>query len=338
MNSAKNSRRVTVLGDGAWGSALAMTLLDSGSRVRIWGPFPENIREIQQSRYNKFLKGILLPNALEAVEDIGEAVSDAEILVLAAPSQYMRGTLEKLRPVFNRKQHTLVNIAKGIETGSLKRMSELCREILGDSRYAALSGPSHAEEVSRRVPTAVVIASEDRACAEELQGVFMNDLFRVYTSTDLVGVELGGALKNVYAIATGIIDGMGLGDNPKAAMMTRAIAELSRLGISLGGEAQTFSGLSGIGDLIVTCMSKHSRNRYVGEELGKGRSLADISGEMGMVVAEGVKTAESAHDLAAKLHVETPLIDTTYQILYHGKSPADAVTELMTRKAKHETD
>ena len=332
------TRKITILGDGAWGTSLALTLLDNGHRVILWGPFPENLEEIRRNRRNKFLKGVDLPEQLEVCPEIGKAVAEAEILVLAAPSQYMRGTLEKLAPVFRKEQHQLVNIAKGIETGSLKRMSELCHEILGECRYAALSGPSHAEEVSRRIPTAVVIASHDPAAAQDLQNVFMNPRFRVYTSADLTGVELGGALKIVYAVATGIIDGMGLGDNPKAAMMTRAIAELSRLGTALGGESATFSGLSGIGDLIVTCMSRHSRNRYVGEELGKGRLLAEIIESMGMVVAEGVKTAESAHALAAELHVETPLIDTIYDILYRGKSPESAVAELMTRKANSENE
>ena len=331
-------RKITVLGDGAWGTALALTLLDNGHEVTLWGPFEENLKAIRETRRNKFLKGIDLPDSLQVVEDIGEAVSEAEILVLAAPSQYMRGTLEKLAAAYRKDQHRLVNIAKGIETGTLKRMSELCTEMLGDCRYAALSGPSHAEEVSRKIPTAVVIASEDPAAARDLQEVFMTPVFRVYTADDLTGVELGGALKNVYAIATGIIDGMNLGDNPKAAMMTRAIAELSRLGTALGGDAATFSGLSGIGDLIVTCMSRHSRNRHVGEELGKGRRLSEIIESMGMVVAEGVKTAESAHELAAGLRVETPLIDTIYDILYHEKSPADAVSELMTRKAKSEKE
>lgn len=332
------ARKITVLGDGAWGTSLALTLLDNGHDVTLWGPFADNLAAIRETHRNKFLKGIDLPENLKVCEDIGQAVSEAEVLVLAAPSQYMRGTLEKLAPVYRKEQHQLVNIAKGIETGSLKRMSELCAEILGECRYAALSGPSHAEEVSRKVPTAVVIAGHDPAALRDLQTIFMNPVFRVYTADDLTGVELGGALKNVYAIATGIIDGMGLGDNPKAAMMTRAIAELSRLGTALGGQAVTFSGLSGIGDLIVTCMSRHSRNRYVGEELGKGRKLSEIIESMGMVVAEGVKTAESAHELAARLQVETPLIDTIYDILYHDKSPADAVIELMTRKAKSENE
>ena len=329
---------VAVLGDGAWGTALATVLVENGHTVRLWGPFAENIAAIRETGYNKFLKDVKLPEALIPCENIGDAVMDAAFIVLASPSQYMRGTLEKFQPYFRKETHVLVNIAKGIETGSLKRMSEVCEEILGKAQYVALSGPSHAEEVSRKVPTAVVIASEQLALSRLVQALFMNEFFRVYTSDDLTGVELGGALKNVYAVATGIIDGMGLGDNPKAAMMTRAIAELSRLGIALGGEAQTFSGLSGIGDLIVTCMSRHSRNRFVGEELGKGGTLASITTAMGMVVAEGVKTSVSAYELAHRLGVETPLIDTIYGILHCGKSPSESVTELMTRRAKHEKE
>ncbi len=330
--------KITVLGDGAWGTSLALVLLWNGHNVTLWGPFRENIDAINATGANKFLKGITLPKELHAEADIAKAVADADLLVLASPSQYMRKTLEALKAHFRKDQHRLLDIAKGIETASLKRMSEICAEILGESRYAALSGPSHAEEVSRKVPTAVVIASHDMELALELQNLFMNEFFRVYTSDDLTGVELGGALKNVYAIACGMIDGMGLGDNPKAALMTRAIAEMSRLGVTLGGRAQTFSGLSGVGDLIVTCMSRHSRNRYVGEELGKGRGIDEIIRSMGMVVAEGVKTSESMYALARKAGVETPVADATYGILYQGKSPADAVRELMTRRARHESE
>lgn len=330
--------KTAVLGDGAWGTSLALVLLWNKHDVTLWGPFKENIDAINATGDNQFLKGVKLPKELRAEADIAKAVADADLLVLASPSQYMRKTLNALKPHFRKEQHRLVDIAKGIETGSLKRMSEICEEILGESHYSALSGPSHAEEVSRKVPTAVVIASKEIELAVELQNLFMNEFFRVYTSDDLTGVELGGALKNVYAIATGMIDGMGLGDNPKAALMTRAIAEMSRLGVMLGGRAQTFSGLSGVGDLIVTCMSRHSRNRYVGEELGKGRGIDEIIRSMGMVVAEGVKTSESMCQLARKIGVETPVANTIYDIIYHGKSPKDAVLELMTRKAKHETE
>jgi glycerol-3-phosphate dehydrogenase (NAD(P)+) len=215
-------------------------------------------------------------------------------------------------------------------------MSELVAEILGDVRYAILSGPSHAEEVARKVPTAVMTASRDPEAARTVQRVFMNPYLRIYTSDDVLGAELGGALKNVLALAAGILDGMGMGDNTKAALMTRGIVEMARLGQALGGRAETFSGLSGIGDLIVTCTSRHSRNRHVGEELGRGRKLAEIQREMGLVVAEGVKTASSAYDLARRVGVETPIIDAVHATLYEDKDPRQALRDLMLRDAKQE--
>lgn len=336
---AKSEIRAAVLGDGAWGTALALTLHWNKRHVSIWGPFPENLKEIKRKAENaKFLPGIPIPPEIALEQELGEAVKGASIIVLASPSQYMRGTLESLKPHFDKERHLLVNVSKGIENGSLKRMGELCEEILGPCRYAALSGPSHAEEVSRKAPTAVVAASSDHDLAKAVQTAFMCSFFRVYTSTDATGVELGGALKNVLAIAAGILDGMGLGDNPKAALMTRGVAEMARLGVALGGSHRTFSGLSGLGDLIVTCMSRHSRNRHVGEELGRGRKLDEITAAMGMVVAEGVKTSKSAHDLAKKAGVETPITNEVHSIIYKGKDPKDALFELMTRKAKHEHD
>jgi glycerol-3-phosphate dehydrogenase (NAD(P)+) len=230
----------------------------------------------------------------------------------------------------------VVNVAKGIEVGSLLRMSELVRELLAPRRYAALSGPSHAEEVARRIPTAVVVAATDAAVAQAAQMAFMNAVFRVYTSDDVVGVELGGALKNVLALAAGVCDGMGFGDNTKAALMTRGIVEMARLGAALGGRPETFNGLSGIGDLIVTCTSRHSRNRHVGEELGRGRRLDDIVRAMGGQVAEGVTTAESAYRLARRVGAETPIIDQVHAALYEGRDPRQAVRELMSREAKPE--
>jgi len=328
---------VAVLGDGAWGTALALTLLSNGRKVRLWGPFPENLKLMAERHENvKFLPGVKLPEGLELESDIAAAVEGTGMLVLAAPSQYMRGTLERLKPRFDAKSQILVNIAKGIENESLKRMSELCAETLGPSRYVALSGPSHAEEVSRNVPTAVVAASKSQEDAKAVQEAFMNSSFRVYTSPDVCGVELGGAIKNVLAIAAGIIDGMGLGDNPKAALMTRGVAEMGRLGAALGGRKETFSGLSGIGDLIVTCVSRHSRNRHVGEELGRGKGIDEITASMGMVVAEGVKTAKSVKELAGKAGVETPICNEIYSIIYERKSPKAALYDLMTRKAKDE--
>lgn len=337
MNSSRISK-VAVLGDGAWGTALALTLHGNGREVTIWGPFPENIAAINANGENKFLKGVRIPSGVKAESDIAKAISGAELIVLASTSQYMRNTLNIMKPHIDLEKQPVVNVAKGIELGSLDRMSQLCEDVLGKCHYASLSGPSHAEEVALKIPTAVVVASHEPPLAKTVQEAFMSETFRVYTSSDLIGVELGGALKNVYAIATGMIDGMQLGDNPKAALMTRGIAEMTRLGLALGGESQTFAGLSGIGDLIVTCMSKHSRNRYVGEELGKGRSIDDITKSMGMVVAEGVKTSESAHELAERIGVDAPIISTVLRIIRGDMTPKNAVFELMTRKAKHENE
>ena len=329
--------RITVLSDGGWGTALAMNQVSNGHDVTIWGPFPDYLDEMRRTRRNpRFLAGVELPAGLRCVAEIGKAVEGRDMLILATPTQYLRGVLAKLAPVFDRERHVLVDVAKGIEIDSWLRISEMVESVLGETRYVVLSGPSHAEEVSRRVPTAVVAASADLALAELVQQSFINDNFRVYTGTDVVGVELGGALKNVMAIAAGIIDGMKLGDNPKAALMTRGISEMGRLGELLGGKAQTFSGLSGIGDLIVTCTSGHSRNRHVGEELGRGKKLPEILASMGMVVAEGVTTAKGAHALARRVGAETPIIDEIYAVLHEGRNVPDAIRNLMSRSAKPE--
>lgn len=329
--------KITVLSDGAWGTALALVLVNNKHDVTMWGPFPDYIEEMAKSRFNsRFLPGVKLDDRLKFEADIKKAVENSEAILLASPSQYLRGVLEKFKPFFNTGKHLIINVAKGIEAETWLRMSEVVSSILGDCRYVALSGPSHAEEVSRKVPTLVAAASSDITNAECARDLFMNDYFRIYTSTDLLSVELGGALKNVMAIAAGIIDGMKLGDNPKAALITRGIAEMSRLGVALGGDLQTFSGLSGIGDLIVTCCSGHSRNRHVGECLGEGRKLNDIIQSMGMVVAEGVVTARGAKYFAEKANVETPIITEIYNILYNNKSPETAIRELMTRSPKQE--
>lgn len=331
--------KIAVLSDGGWGTSIAFLLCDIGHEVTMWGPFPDYIQEMKESRENtRFLKGYTLPESLKLEESIEKAVADAEILVLASPSQFMRGCLEQLKPFYKKEQHTLVDLAKGIENGTLYRMSEVSEDVLGDCNYVALSGPSHAEEVVKKVPTAVVAASHDDKLAEKIQDAFMNTYFRVYTTDDVVGVELGGALKNVFAIAAGVIDGMQLGDNPKAALMTRGVAELARLGEALGGRYETFSGLSGIGDLIVTCTSGHSRNRHVGEELGRGVTIDKIIEDMGLVVAEGVKTSQSAYHLASKTDIDTPIIDEIYEVLYNSKDPRKALNDLMTRKARTERD
>ena len=329
--------KISVLSDGGWGTAQAMLLCHNGHQVSMWGPFPDYLREMARTRRNdKFLKGVELPAALEFEADLGRACAGASVLVLAAPSQYMRSLLERLKPLPRPADLIYLNVAKGIEVGTCKRMSELVEEVLGSVRYVVLSGPSHAEEVGRFVPTAVMTASKDAAAARTIQQAWMNEFFRVYTSDDVVGAELGGSLKNVLALAAGVLDGMGMGDNTKAALMTRGIVEMARLGQALGGRAETFSGLSGIGDLIVTCMSRHSRNRHVGEELGKGRKLEDIQRELGLVVAEGVTTASSAYELARRMKVDTPIIDEVHASLYENKDPRLAVRELMMRDAKPE--
>ncbi len=329
--------KITVLSDGAWGTALATVLLRNGHDVTMWGPFPDYLAEMAQSRINsRFLPGVTLPEKLNFEADMGKAVGGSRIILLATPTQFLRSVLEKFKPFFAPEKQLILNVAKGIEVDTWLRVSEITKSVLGECCYAVLSGPSHAEEVSRQVPTAVTAASADAGAAEEIQRAFMNDSFRVYTSGDPLGVELGGAIKNVMAIAAGIIDGMNLGDNPKAAMMTRAIAEMSRLGEALGGSPATFSGLSGIGDLIVTCTSGHSRNRHVGEELGRGKTLQEILDAMGMVVAEGVPTARGACALAHKAGVEVPICEQIYAMLYENRDPREAVRSLMTRAARAE--
>ncbi|UDQ97911.1 NAD(P)H-dependent glycerol-3-phosphate dehydrogenase [Lentisphaerota bacterium WC36G] len=328
--------QITVISDGAWGTALALTLLQNSHTVTLWGPFEDYINEMQKSRVNsRFLPSVKLPNELKLTANMTEAIANSEMIVLATPSQYLRQTLEQLKPCYN--EQLIVNVAKGIEKDSLMRMSEICHEILGDNiPYCVLSGPSHAEETAKKLPTVVTIAAKNEQDAKIAQEAFMTDYFRVYTHSDIIGLELGGAFKNVMAIAAGIADGMELGDNPKAALITRAIVEMSRLGVALGGKEKTFSGLGGVGDLIVTCNSTHSRNRHVGEELGRGKSLDEILNDMGMVVAEGVVTTKSAYDLARKYDVKTPIIDEVYNILYADKSPQKALMELMTRSPKNE--
>ncbi|MCQ2353283.1 MAG: NAD(P)H-dependent glycerol-3-phosphate dehydrogenase [Victivallaceae bacterium] len=331
--------KVTVIGDGGWGTALALNLLANHHDVTLWGAFPDYIGEMRSSHQNRrFLPGVELPETLKLESDLAEAVDKSAMCVFATPTQFLRGVLKKFREIPADPRRIIVNVAKGIEIDTWLRISEIIEAELGKVRFVALSGPSHAEEVSRRLPTLVTAASADAEAAQLVQQVFMNDRFRIYTSSDVVGVELGGALKNVMAIAAGVIDGMGLGDNPKAALMTRGISEMGKLGELLGGKASTFSGLSGIGDLIVTCTSGHSRNRHVGEELGRGKKLGDILKEMGMVVAEGVWTAKGAYALSRKVGAETPIIDEIYRVLYEDRDVKEAIHALMTRTAKSEED
>jgi glycerol-3-phosphate dehydrogenase (NAD(P)+) len=279
-----------------------------------------------------------VPDTVAVTSDIAAAVDGAEMIVAAVPSQFLRSVMLQIADYpFDRA--TVVNVAKGVENGTLLTMSEMLHDALPalpPSHIATLSGPSHAEEVSRKIPTTVVAASLDMGTARKVQRVFMNPSFRVYGSNDIRGVEIGGSLKNVIAIAAGIIDGAELGDNTKAAVMTRGIAEIARVGVAMGAHVRTFSGLSGIGDLMVTCMSRHSRNRFVGVEIGKGRNLDDILGDM-VMVAEGVATTQSAYELAARVGVEVPIIAEVHRILFEGKDPLVACHDLMTRDPKRET-
>ena len=332
--------KITILSDGGWGSALSKVLCDNGHQVVMWGAFPEYIEEMKTTRENrKFLRGVKLHDALEFDSCMASAVKDADLLVLATPTQYLRGVLTQLREVYSAGSNALlVNVAKGIEENTWLRISQMVAEILPEAPYAVLSGPSHAEEVARGVPTAVTVASAAPGCAELVQQLMMNTHFRVYTSCDPIGVQLGGAIKNVMAIAAGVIDGMQLGDNPKAAMMTRAVAEMGRLGAALGGNSATFSGLAGIGDLIVTCCSQYSRNRHVGEELGKGKKLDQILQEMGMSVAEGVATSRGICALANQVAVEVPICRQIFAIIYEDLDPQIAVRNLMTRAARAEME
>lgn len=326
--------KVTVIGDGGWGTALAMVLDRNGHDVTVWGPFPEYLEEIKRAGENKtYLPGVGIPNSLKWTSDPAAAVEGTELVVLVVPSRFYKPTVETFNP-FITADMLVVSATKGLDETTHERMSQVAEEILG-REVAVLSGPSHAEEVARGVPCAVAVAASDHAVAERIQQLFVNDTFRVYTLDDVVGVELGGALKNVVAVAAGISDGMGFGDNSKAALMTRGIAEITRLGAALGAKPETFMGLSGIGDLMVTCMSRHSRNRGVGERLGKGETLEDIMGSMKMV-AEGVWNCQAAKELAGELGVSVPITEQVNAVVHEGKDPRQAMMALMSRTPKSE--
>ena len=329
---------VSVLGAGSWGTTLAILLAEHHHDVTLWSFSPSQAEQMHSTRFNpEFLPEIEIPSRIEITADLHHAVRGCELIVAAVPSQYLRSVVEPLKDLdFSRT--VFVNVAKGIENGTLMTMSEVLGQVvprLPPDQIVTLSGPSHAEEVSKRVPTTVVAASTNLGTARLVQEAFMLPYFRVYVSNDIRGVELGGSLKNVIAISAGIIDGAELGDNTKAAVMTRGIAEIARLGVALGAHIRTFSGLSGIGDLMVTCMSRHSRNRYVGVEIGKGRKLPEILGQM-VMVAEGIATTQSAYDLARKTGVEVPIVAEVHKILFEGKDPLVACHDLMTRDPKGE--
>lgn len=329
-------KNITVLGDGGWGTTLAIHLYKKGYKIRLWSAFSGYAKVLDKKRLNpKFLPGIKIPKGIIITSKMKVSLESAELIVLAVPSCYMRTILKRLSK-YDYKKSIIVSVSKGIEEKSLLRMSELVEGILKGAKFGVISGPTIAYEVARRLPATCVAASGNKDIAKKIQRVFMDERLRVYTSSDTVGVELGGALKNVIALAAGISDGLGFGVNTKAAITTRGLVEISRLGLKLGAKKETFSGLSGLGDLITTCMSSHSRNRLVGEEIGKGKKLKDILKNMEMV-AEGIKTAKSAYKLGKKYKVELPIINEVYKVLYKDKSPLSAVNDLMKRKEKEES-
>ena len=331
--------RVAVLGAGSWGTTLAILLSENNHDVSLWTYHPEQAALIVETSENPaFLPGIKIPKQISILTDIQEAAYKKDLIVSAVPSQFLRSVIQQISH-HELSQTVIVNVAKGIENHSLMTMSEVMLDVLEHEKkgnLAILSGPSHAEEVSRRMPTAVVSASFNMKTAKIVAAAFSTPYFRVYINDDIRGVELGGALKNVIAVGAGVVDGAGFGDNTKAAIMTRGIAEMTRLGVKMGALPRTFAGLTGVGDLIVTCMSKHSRNRYVGEQVGKGRKLDDVLKEM-VMVAEGVATCRSSVDLAKKHSIEMAIFSEVHKILFEGKNPHLATEDLMTREVKGES-
>lgn len=327
--------KVSVLGAGSWGTALSLVLSDNGHDVTIWSIDKNEIEMLQKEHEHKDkLPGVSLPDSMIFTTDLKEACCSKELLVLAVPSVYTRSTAQLISPYISKGQ-VIVNVAKGIEENSLMTLSDIIEQEIPKANVAVMSGPSHAEEVGRRIPTTCVVGAKDKETAEFVQNLFMNGVFRVYTSPDVLGIELGGALKNVVALAAGMADGLGYGDNTKAALITRGIFEISRLGVKMGGKAETFAGLTGIGDLVVTCASMHSRNRRAGILIGQGKTMKEAMDEVHMVV-EGVYSAKAALALAKKYDVEVPIIYGVNRILFDDISAKDIVKELMSREKKGE--
>ena len=327
--------KISVMGTGSWGTALAILLHNNGHQVMLWSAHPEKAASLNQTREDpKKLPGIKIPDGIVITGDEKTALDSPDIVVFASPSAYMRAISKRLSPLIRRGQ-IIVNVAKGVEENTLMPVCDIIKEEIPQADVCVLSGPSHAEEVGKGLPTTCVVGARTRQIAEYLQEIFMSPVFRVYTSPDVLGIELGAALKNVIALAAGVADGLGYGDNTKAALITRGIAEISRLGIAMGSHARTFYGLSGIGDLIVTCASVHSRNRKAGYLMGKGYTMQEAMDEVKMVV-EGVYSAKAALGLAEKYGVEMPIIAEVNKVLFEDKSAADAVNELMQRMKKDE--
>ena len=328
--------KISVIGAGSWGTALSVLLYNNGHEVTLWSVLEDEVKMLREKReHESKLPGVKLPEDMEITTDLEKCLKDPDVAVLAVPSPFTRSTAKKMAPLVQDRQK-IVNVAKGVEEKTLMTLSEIIEEEIPNADVCVLSGPSHAEEVGKGLPTTCVVTSRTKETAEYLQGIFMSPVFRVYTTPDILGVELGAALKNVIALAAGTADGLGYGDNTKAALITRGIAEIARLGTKMGAKPETFSGLSGIGDLIVTCASVHSRNRKAGYLMGKGYTMEEAMAEVKMVV-EGVYSAKAAKGLADKYDVEMPIIEEVNKVLFEGKSASEAVMDLMVRDKKVET-
>ncbi len=328
---------IAVIGSGSWGCALASVLAEKGNSVRLWSYFAQESESLKKHRENKQnLPGLILPENVTYTSDLKTAVSGCPVIVMVTPSSVIGATAEAMAP-YVLDGAVVVCASKGFDSKTQKTLTETIQDAVPNAKVAALSGPSHAEEVAKKMPTMLVAAAGDLKVAKQLQDLFMTDNLRIYTSTDVLGVELGGALKNIVALCAGISDGLGFGDNTKAALMTRGMKEITRLGVAMGASLSTFSGLSGMGDLIVTCTSMHSRNRRAGILIGQGKSKDEAMEEVNMVV-EGVYATKEAYTLSKRLGVEMPLTEQAYRVLFEGASPREAVARLMTREKKHESD
>lgn len=328
--------KVSVLGGGSWGIALAVLLHKNGHQVTVWSALEQEIEMLRTNHEHKMLPGVKLPEDMIFTTDDKEAIEGKELLVMAVASAYTRQTANRISKLVADRQK-IVNVSKGIEESTLMTLSEIIEQEIPQADVAVLSGPSHAEEVGRGIPTTIVVGAKSKKTAEFIQSLFMNEVFRVYISPDILGIELGGALKNVVALAAGIADGLGYGDNTKAALITRGITEIARLGTAMGGQFETFCGLTGIGDLIVTCASMHSRNRRAGILIGQGKTYKEAMEEVQMVV-EGVYSAKAAMGLAKKYDIQLPIIEQVNAVLFEDKNPAVAVKDLMLRDRKHEVN
>jgi len=329
--------KISFIGGGSFGTALAVLLSKKGAECSVWCHSESTVNDINIKRENtKYLKGIAIPEKVTAYGDLEETIENSNIVVLAVPSKAIREISKKVEP-FLKGDEIIVTVAKGIENHTLKRMSEIIEDEIKGHPIVVLSGPSHAEEVAMNIPTTVTVSSKDMKAAKKIQDVFSNNTFRVYTNNDLIGVEIGGAFKNIIALAAGISDGIGYGDNTKAALMTRGMSEIIRVGTKLSGKAETFYGLTGMGDLIVTCTSMHSRNRRAGILIGSGKTMEEAIKEIGMVV-EGIEAVKAFHELKSKTDVDMPITTALYEVLFKGKNAKECVTKLMGRKYKDENN